>query len=218
MNLPFITEQKPFTLVECGNAETGIIKLVKKGFISVAEQIELDEIELSSSRYRLAVGELLYRIMQEKNVTQQEATGAIDKPGENLEISGDYLSEINQLISDRYLDQKINDVVRVTTMIKHRGLSEEEISKFEKLDSRKFVIDRKLVDWDNNRTKELPQDLFVDILKFFVGEQQGTETEEPPNPSVTETKSSEKELMPESQTGEKSSGNSRRRKTKGSTT
>lgn len=216
MTLPFITEQKPFTLVECGNEQTGIIKLVKKGFISVAEQIELDAIAVSSYQYQLMVGELVYRIVKEKEVTQGIAQKAIEKPNENIVIAGDYLSDIKK-IWEEYHNSKNNDLVRVTTIVKHRALSEEEVPEFEKFDTRKFMLSRQLIDWGNEQTKELPQALFQEILEFFVGERQGMERKDTLNPLVNETNSSEKEFNPALQTGENASGNSRKRKMKDST-
>lgn len=195
MTIPFITTEKPFTLVECGNEDTGIIKLVKKGFISVAEQMDLDKIAVASYQYQLMVGELIHRMITEKKVSSEEAQAAIQNPTKNILVAGDYFKDIEK-VWEQYHESRHNDLFRVTTAIRHRSLSEEEIKKFQKLKAsatRQFMIGREPIDWDEKQTKQLPQQLFQEILGFFLGEQQGTGKDNP-NLSATETKP----LKPES--------------------
>ena len=218
---PFIISQKPFTIVECGNEATGIIKLVNKGFISVAEQMELDQIAFNSYKYQLLVGELICKLIQEKGITQGQAQKMIESPNQYLSVVGDYLKDI-ELIWEKYYDSKNDNLTRVTTAIKWRSLTSEECEKFEKLkgtETMRFMQERDLIDWGDALTKELPQSLFEEILEFIVGEQRETEEKGAPlSLSKKEMNLSDNKLSSEPRTGENTSGNSRKRGTKGSTT
>lgn len=222
MTTPFITTQKPFTLVECGDEETGIITLIKKGFISVAEQMDLDQISVSSYQYQLMVGELIYRIVNDKKVSEEEARKVIQNPDKNILVAGDYMVDIRN-IWDKYYEFRNNDLVQVTTAIKHRSLSEMEIGQFLKLPpnapnaTRKFVIGREPKDWNNNKTKELSKALFQAILEFFLGEQQEPEGDQLSR-LVREIKPSDKVLSTAHQIGENASGDCKKHKTKDLTT
>lgn len=219
-SLPFITEPKAFTLAECGNAKIGVIKLIKKGFISVAEQQELDSVALKSIHYQLQYGELIVKIVNNKKVSYEEAEKVINKPTENLSIAGEFLADIKKLHEGHYALAH-DDLFKIAVILKYRSLTNKQVEEFERLDSieqQQFLLKIEPIDYKQEDIKQLPTQLYEEILEFVLGEQMGEEKADLGKRFSSEMNSSENLLMQEQQTGENCTGNFKESETNDLTT
>jgi hypothetical protein len=206
--LPFVVRPKTsFEIV--GNEDIGQIKLLKVNGRLAAERVELDEEEFRQTRLQLDVYKLARDIANLEGMSVESAFSLLQSFNLSDPVLSKYLEPVSNLLERQLATMKGQDQA-VTSVLRHRIVQLDDDGN-EILDKNgKPVIG--MDDWEISDTHGLTDPLISAIYEFYIKELNGgknpdTKAEEEKNEPGTNK--SENLNPSSSQTGEKSTGESK---------
>lgn len=216
MNTPFIVTPPKIELITVGNEQTGQMTLLKLGYITVAEQMELDDNWTATQELQIAATRLIAKLCKELSISATLATEVISFPLENAELAGNYIDEIEDVLYNQGAINPKIIIKEVHTAIRWRALRQEDIKALQSLIdendwsvAQRFCNQRQIwEDWQIADTEALPMELFNQIRGFYASERVKKLILDP-LPLEKDLISSKDSIGKESPTGKKSTGKSK---------
>lgn len=196
MSFPFVISPQKIELVRLGSSVTGEICLIKKGFISVAEQQALDNIDYLESKTHLKATQLVKLIADQEGIDTKLAADFIQQAiykkdvqfsdteimTKYMEISEKYEAEINELWKSQVESTPERILYKVLVYLRYRLIRSEELIAIQELldlsdweglrkycDRRSILTDQEI---SLNFVKGLSADLIEEIKLFFANERE----------------------------------------------
>jgi hypothetical protein len=202
--LPFQTKPKE-PEIETIETPEGKLYLLRRGFITVSEQVEIEESLLQNSRSLLAALKLVSRICQERGLSRDEAAAVLDNPSSHLAIASEYETEFAEILNSQADLGSSGRLKEVTVFIRHRAIDPDRI-KSGKILSGTFIG---CSDWSEGDTELLDQATYRAIGEFIDRERSGgKKPTKTPTTSRGGSSPSKPTSTPEPSTGGISTGDS----------